>query len=104
MEGDRIRFGLSAIKGVGEGAIRSVLDAREAAGEKGVNSDDIVSVFMDTLLPGSAGKAKPPPDFVAWMTVKQCSQGALIVHTTDTCLVRQVYTRGGCRIEGIPSY
>ena len=31
--GDRIRFGLSAIKGVGEGAVRVILDARDAGGE-----------------------------------------------------------------------
>ncbi|HEV3154530.1 MAG TPA: DNA polymerase III subunit alpha [Candidatus Baltobacteraceae bacterium] len=30
--GDQIRFGLSAIKGVGEGAVRLVLEAREAGG------------------------------------------------------------------------
>jgi DNA polymerase-3 subunit alpha len=30
--GDQIRFGLSAVKGVGEGAVRVVLDAREAGG------------------------------------------------------------------------
>jgi DNA polymerase-3 subunit alpha len=30
--GEQIRFGLSAIKGVGEGAVRVILDAREASG------------------------------------------------------------------------
>ena len=30
--GDSIRFGLSAIKGVGEGAVRSIIDSRENAG------------------------------------------------------------------------
>jgi DNA polymerase-3 subunit alpha len=30
--GDRIRFGLAAIKGVGEGAVRSIIDARDAGG------------------------------------------------------------------------
>jgi len=32
VEGERIRFGLSAIKGVGEGAIQSILDARARLG------------------------------------------------------------------------
>ena len=32
VEGERVRFGLSAIKNVGEGAIRSLLEARAAAG------------------------------------------------------------------------
>ncbi len=31
--GDRIRFGLGAIKGVGEGAVRSMIDSREADGK-----------------------------------------------------------------------
>ena len=30
--GDRIRFGLAAIKGVGEGAVRSLIDARDQSG------------------------------------------------------------------------
>lgn len=30
--GDRIRFGLAAVKGVGEGAVRAIIDARERAG------------------------------------------------------------------------
>jgi len=32
-QGDKIRFGLSAIKNVGEGAIRSILEARHGSGE-----------------------------------------------------------------------
>ncbi len=31
--GDRIRFGLAAIKGVGEGAVRSIIEARDAGGK-----------------------------------------------------------------------
>jgi DNA polymerase-3 subunit alpha len=30
--GERIRFGLAAVKGVGEGAVRSIIDARDGAG------------------------------------------------------------------------
>ena len=33
MEGDAIRFGLLAVKNVGEGAIQSIIDAREEGGE-----------------------------------------------------------------------
>jgi DNA polymerase III subunit alpha len=33
--GDHIRFGLAAIKGVGEGAVRSIIDARESGGKFG---------------------------------------------------------------------
>ena len=31
--GNRIRFGLAAVKGVGEGAVRAIIDAREAGGK-----------------------------------------------------------------------
>ncbi|HUN28284.1 MAG TPA: DNA polymerase III subunit alpha [Alphaproteobacteria bacterium] len=31
--GERIRFGLAAVKGVGEGAVRSIIEARDAAGK-----------------------------------------------------------------------
>ena len=78
--------------------------AEQAASEKGIAKSDITNVHMDVVMSGSAGEAKPPPDFVAWLTVRQCVKGAVLVHMTDTCLVRQVYTRGGCRIDGIPGY
>ena len=31
--GDRIRFGLAAVKGVGEGAVRAIIETREADGK-----------------------------------------------------------------------
>jgi hypothetical protein len=39
----------------------------------------------------------------AWVRLNSCS-GWLVINMTATCHVRQTYTRGDCRIEGLPSY
>ena len=37
-----------------------------------------------------------------WVRLQSC-QGALVIDLTRACRVRQVYTRGGCRLPGIKS-
>lgn len=39
-----------------------------------------------------------------WMSVDLCSQGVVVVDTTDYCYVQQTYSRWGCRIPGMPAY
>ena len=39
----------------------------------------------------------------AWMRLKSCS-GWLVINMTAKCYVRQSYTRGDCRVEGLPNY
>lgn len=38
-----------------------------------------------------------------WTRFKSC-KGALVVDITDSCYLRQVYTRGECRLPGVPSF
>lgn len=38
-----------------------------------------------------------------WTRFKSC-QGALVVDITDSCYLRQVYTRGDCQLPGVPSF
>ena len=39
----------------------------------------------------------------AWVQLNSCS-GWLIINMTTACYVRQTYTRGDCRVEGLPNY
>ncbi|MGF1592285.1 MAG: hypothetical protein ACFCUW_03340 [Kiloniellaceae bacterium] len=39
----------------------------------------------------------------AWVRLNSCS-GWLVVNMTASCFVRQTYTRGDCRVEGLPNY
>jgi DNA polymerase-3 subunit alpha len=75
--GEAIRFGLAAIKGVGEGAVLAILEARERVGRftslfrfceevdlgKGINRRTIESLIkagaFDTMGQGDAGEAAP---------------------------------------------
>ncbi|MFQ5973822.1 MAG: hypothetical protein ACE5Q3_15965, partial [Alphaproteobacteria bacterium] len=37
----------------------------------------------------------------AWVRLASCEKGALIVSMAPNGRVRQVYTRGGCQVEGV---
>ena len=39
----------------------------------------------------------------AWVRLNSCS-GWLVINMTAKCYVKQSYTRGDCRVEGLPSY
>lgn len=39
----------------------------------------------------------------AWIRLKSCS-GYLVIDMTRSCFVRQSYTRGDCRLDGVTAY
>ncbi len=39
----------------------------------------------------------------AWVRLNSCS-GWLVINMTPACYIRQTYTRGDCRVDGVPSY
>ncbi|MEQ8356522.1 MAG: hypothetical protein RH942_13350 [Kiloniellaceae bacterium] len=39
----------------------------------------------------------------AWVRLNSCS-GWLVINMTDKCFIRQSYTRGDCRVEGLSNY
>lgn len=41
--------------------------------------------------------------FNAWVGLEAC-RGYVIVDVTTSCRVRQVYTRGDCRLDGVKSF
>jgi hypothetical protein len=39
-----------------------------------------------------------------WFQLKRCDKGAVIVELNKQCVVRQVYSRGGCVVDGIEHF
>jgi len=39
----------------------------------------------------------------AWVRLNSCS-GWLVINMRPTCYIKQTYTRGDCRVEGLPNY
>ncbi len=39
-----------------------------------------------------------------WIDHPVCREGSLVIQTSPRCRIRQVYTRGGCSVPGLPSY
>lgn len=48
----------------------------------------------------------PPTNYVydAWVRLRSCGQGHLLIGMTRSCHVQQSYTRDDCRVEGVPHY
>lgn len=39
----------------------------------------------------------------AWVRLRSCS-GWLVINMTPACYIRQTYTRGDCRVTGVPAF
>ncbi|GAB4362107.1 MAG: hypothetical protein Kow00114_17140 [Kiloniellaceae bacterium] len=51
-----------------------------------------------------ADRAGPPiRGATAWIRLNGCS-GWLVIEMNRTAYINQVYTRGDCRVEGVPAY
>lgn len=40
----------------------------------------------------------------AWVRPEACGLGYLVIDMTRSCFVRQSYTRGDCRLDGVTAY
>ena len=52
-------------------------------------------------------RGQNPPtnyEYNAWIRLRSCGQGYLVVNLTRYCHVKQSYTRGDCQAGGVPSY
>ena len=69
----------------------------------GLAEADVSSLrYVQKYNPAEAG-----PDVLgvrAWVRLKACRSGYLVVDMTRSCFVRQSYTRGDCRLEGVTAY
>ena len=83
------------------------LDCHESAERElnrlGLTGDDIASIhYVEKLNPTEQG-----PDVLgvrAWVRLKSCSGGYLVVDMTRSCFVRQSYTRRECRWKDVTAY
>ena len=48
----------------------------------------------------------PPTNYVydAWVRLRSCGQGHLVISMTRSCYVQQSYTRDDCRVGGVTGY
>jgi hypothetical protein len=77
--------------------------AQERLAELGIAEDRVESIRY--VLRRNMTE-KPGPDIIgarAWIRLTDCS-GWLVVDMNRSAYVRQSYTRGDCRIEGVPAY
>lgn len=74
----------------------------EALQEQGVNQTDVDSVKLARRTGGARSSSIYSYD--AWVRLKSCSNGAVVVNLTKYCMVKQVYTTGDCEVSGMPSY
>jgi hypothetical protein len=83
------------------------LDCRAAAAQEierlGLTEAEIAQTrYVQQYNPGKKG-----PDVLgvrAWLRLKGCPSGHLVIDMTRSCFVRQSYTRGDCRLDGVTAY
>jgi hypothetical protein len=76
---------------------------QERLAELGIGEDRVESIRY--VLRRNVSE-KPGPDIVgarAWIRLTDCT-GYLVVDMNRSAYVRQTYTRGDCRVEGVPAY
>ncbi|MEQ8356521.1 MAG: hypothetical protein RH942_13345 [Kiloniellaceae bacterium] len=83
-------------------ALDCSLKAQEEMDRLPLAPDGIASIrYVEKRNPTERG-----PDVLgvrAWVRLKSCS-GYLVIDMTRSCFVRQSYTRGDCRVEGVTAY
>jgi hypothetical protein len=85
----------------------SALDCRENAEAElqrlAIGSGEISAIrYVEKINPSDRG-----PGVLgvrAWIRLRDCSSGHLVIDMTRSCFVRQSYTRGDCRRDGVTAY
>ncbi|HEY9550421.1 MAG TPA: hypothetical protein VIR45_13055 [Kiloniellaceae bacterium] len=71
--------------------------------ELGLDAGEIAETrYFEKLNPTERG-----PDVLgvrAWIRLQACDGGYLVIDMTRSCFVRQSYTRGECRLDGVTAY
>jgi hypothetical protein len=78
-------------------------ETEEEMARLGLGTEDISDIrYVEKYNPSETG-----PDVLgvrAWMRIKSCTSGYLVIDLTRTCFVRQSYTRGGCHLNDVTAY
>ena len=74
----------------------------EALQQQGISQTDVDSVKLTRRTTGA--KTSKNYTYDAWVRLKSCSNGALVVHMARMCMVQDIYTTGDCQVGEMPSY
>lgn len=91
-----------ALACAGPAAAQCEEEVAEKLRELGISQTNVESVqvtkrqFVD--------EPRPRYEYNAWVKLRSCSDGALVVHMTDYCYVQQTYTQGNCQVSEVPQY
>jgi hypothetical protein len=84
-------------------ALDCSVDAERELRRLGLADHDVDEIrYVEKLNPTERG-----PDVLgvrAWVRPLACDSGYLVIDMTRSCFVRQSYTRGGCRLDGVTAY
>ncbi len=93
---------VTALPTAAQGQERCQAIVDERLGQLTVDADDVLRLqFSPTYEEDNDGNRRSTGTDV-WVRLRSC-QGALVIDLTRACRVRQVYTRGACRLPGIKS-
>jgi len=82
---------------------RCARQARFHLSELPLGPDDVDSMRLIAQVPLNDRGGPDVEGMEAWVRLKSCT-GWLIITMSPACYVRQSYTRGDCRVEGLPNY
>ncbi len=68
-----------------------------------VDQGDISEIIYDPIYEYDADENRRMSNINAWVRFSSC-KGALIVDMLPNCYVRQVYTRGECKVPGVKAF
>jgi len=84
-----------------ERAHRCESDATRALEALALPANSLSSLHIVTVLRNP--KFSAVLEYQAWANPRRCN-GSVVVRMTPTCRVMESYTRGDCRIEGVPHF
>jgi hypothetical protein len=82
---------------------RCARQARNHLSELRIGPDQVDSMRLIAQIPINEKGGADTEDMEAWVRLKSC-KGWLIISMSAACYVRQSYTRGECRVEGLANY
>ena len=68
----------------------------------GIDRSDVTDIFMITI-PQWRAHEREDNELQAWASFRSCA-GNLVVKLTTVCRVKEEYTRGGCRFDGVSHF
>jgi uncharacterized membrane protein len=74
----------------------------EALQEQGISQNEVDSVKLTRRTTGA--KTSKNYTYDAWVRLKSCDNGALVVHMARMCMVQDIYTTGDCQVGKVPKY